>query len=90
MNSKTSAFLIDSFDQVVATIETDLRGGASVSYGYESVTDQLNANHPRYLVSARTGKVSRAKKWERLAVDVPAAEEINDGDFLLTSDDYEY
>lgn len=56
---KTSAYIIDARNHLVARVETALRGGAKVTYS-------ALQNDSGFLINAAVGKISRAKKWENL------------------------
>lgn len=50
---------------MVAFIDTELKSGTTVEYAYHTCKDALNANREFSFVSARTGKISNAKKHSK-------------------------
>jgi len=70
--------------QVLAEIDTELKNGTSVSYGYQKVKEEIDANREYNLVNMRTGKISRNKKFLKEYVDHYAVE-INEREFFINS-----
>lgn len=61
---KNQAYIINEHNQVVAAVETDLKNGAPVSYGFKQVDEFENGETFKgALINKRNGKISRAKKW---------------------------
>jgi hypothetical protein len=79
---KTSAYIIKD-GKIIATIDTALKNGANVVFSRKKCVEAINASRGFNLVNAQTGKVSRAKKWEKESYQVESATEINEGEFLI-------
>lgn len=87
-------FFIISGEAPVASIvgiPSSLGGGCIFSSS--ASRDALTAGQPLRLVSARKGRVSRAKKWRdwevRKNADLPVAREVAPGQFLLDDEEEE-
>lgn len=79
---KTIAYLIDSDDNVVASIATELKNRTRVKFAYNICVESLDANRVYNLVNARTARLSRAKKYTYHALAV-FTKEINPGEFYI-------
>lgn len=77
------AYIINSRDEVVAIVSTELRGGTEVQYAQQSCAEEINADREVNLVNASWGKISHAAKWENKAVNALCGSEVNDGEFLI-------
>jgi len=65
----TSYIISKDGKRVICSIDTDLKSGTTVDYGYHKSKNALNANIDYNLVNAREGKISRAKKWHKSWID---------------------
>lgn len=82
---KTAYIIRD--DKLVAVIRTTLKAGAQVRFAFHSCEEAIDASRSQNLVNARWGKISYAKKWEKVALKNGynyVGEEINDNEFLLS------
>ena len=71
---------------VVASVDTNLKSGTLVDYAYEITKEAVNQNREFNLVNARTGKISRAKKYDvQSNYNLPHASEINPVEFFHCS-----
>lgn len=84
---KSSAYLIED-GYVICTVNTELKNGTSVRFGYETCEEALDANRDFNLVNARDAKISRAKKWDKayLYRPIPYGKEINPAEFYINQD----
>jgi hypothetical protein len=78
---KNAAYIIKN-NSVIATVNTDLKNGTVVDYAFKSCKNALDANRHRSLVNAKSGKISRAKKFDKVFCDTCGVE-VNEGEFLL-------
>lgn len=85
---KTKAAIINRRNEVIALIETALKNGEQVSYSFHKSKESLNAARDFNLVSARIGKISRAKRYlnRRFDMNIAYGKQINgenSDEFLL-------
>ena len=75
--------------RVIAFVKTALKNGQDCAFSYTCCEEWINANRDVNLVSARNGKISRAKKYlqpdDNYSWHVGSANEVNEGEFLLSS-----
>jgi len=79
-----NAVIINSRKEVVASVNTELKSGASVRYSDQICEEKINASREYNLVNAREGKISRAKKY--MSSEEAAeyyAREINPEEFFI-------
>lgn len=81
--------------EIVCSVKTELKNGTKVIYSWNRCDEKINASREFNLVNARTGKISRAKKYDQYRMEFSSAAclatEINPGEFYLESlcPDYE-
>ncbi len=70
--------------EIIACIYTSLKNGTVVEYSDSRTLENINANKKYNLVNARSGKISRSKKFERREQPFdPLADEINPKEFFI-------
>jgi hypothetical protein len=77
-----TAYIIKN-DTLIAEVDTEMKNGSVIDFSFEVTTDCFTDRE--LLINARTGKISRAKKWAKIASEeyVRFADEINEGEFLV-------
>lgn len=79
------AYIINEFNQLVAPTVTDLKNGASVEYAFQTTTVFWNADQLQgSLVNKRKGKISRAKKWNKVECYNSAKSHKFEDEFLVS------
>ena len=77
------SYLISKNGELLA--EVPAQKSRSIQYSYVRVVEEINTNREYSLVNARSGKISNAKKWEKIArySILDSAEEINENEFYI-------
>ena len=81
----TTAYIITKDfhgEKMVAQVDTDAKSGTIVEYGHVVCDEEINANRDYNLVNPQSGKISRAKKWEKEYIEF-FAEEVNPGQYRV-------
>lgn len=58
-----NSVILNSRDEIVAFLDTDLKSGTEVEYSSQRSSDALNADREYSLVNARTGRISKAREY---------------------------
>lgn len=77
---KSRAVILDG-RQVIAAVDTNLKNGEAIQYAYLKIKEEINANRDFNLVNAKTGKISRNKRFLDEYDPDSFAKEINPGEF---------
>ncbi len=82
----SNAYIIKNGD-IVCSLDTDLENGTVVRYAFDKSKEELDANREYNLVNEKTGKISRAKKYDEYRYEVASmgliATEINEKEFYI-------
>lgn len=77
------AYIIKN-NKLIAEVETDLASGEAVYFSSQRVKEYIDANREYNLVNSSTGKISRAKKYEKEAIENECyGTEINSREFYI-------
>jgi len=68
-------------NQLIAETKETLRSGTQVEYSSTWTIERISANRGYSLVSAKTAKISNAKKWENQ--ECGYATQIHENEFLV-------
>lgn len=80
------SYIISNDNELIAKVRAgEQPPGLEVKYGFEKSKEAINAARDYNLVNARTGKISNAKKWDKVFAESECgfATEINPGEFLV-------
>ena len=80
-----NAVILNSRNEIIATIDTQIKSGSLVEYSSTTCKEEINANRELNLVNTRTGRISRARKYlnSKNAMLAQHAIEINESEFLI-------
>lgn len=70
-------------NEVIATVNTELKSGVRVEYAHSKCAESIDASREFNLVNSSYGKISRAKKWDKEHVESHAVE-INSNEFFVS------
>lgn len=81
-NTQTKAYIINN-DELIAEIMTDLKNGTDVRISEQTSYDALRQCYT--LVNADDAKISRAKKWQKIAAQsiLASAKQLDATNFAL-------
>ena len=79
------SFIISSDNQLIAKVSEVLKSGTQVRFSAHTCAEAIDANREFNLVNAAWGKISNAKKWEKVYMNSYAgiATMINEGDYII-------
>ncbi len=73
--------------EVIATVDTELKNGTVIEYAFQKGKEELDTNREYNLINSKTGKISRAKKYNQYRHEIAAigmhAIEINPKEFFI-------
>ncbi|MCA6941348.1 hypothetical protein LF927_09140 [Pectobacterium polaris] len=79
----STAYIIFN-SSVAAVVGTEIANGANVTFSTVKAKEEINANRDFNLVNAHSGKISRAKRWEKEAAKCDYfGSEINPTEFFI-------
>jgi hypothetical protein len=85
-NEKTSAVIIRN-GEIICSVNTSLKNGADVEYGYHKIKEAINASIDHRVINTKDGKISRSKKYlesDQYLQSDDFGLEINKGEFFIS------